>query len=358
MLVKKKTKNKVGSALVILMLTGSLTACSPAQNQSPDKNQATEVEGFVMGTVISQKVYGQNGQKAADETMARMQYLDGLLTFNAPEGDIYKLNENAGQKKVELNPITLNIIKKAQQVAELSNGAFDVTVGPLVKSWGIGTEQERVPSPEEIKKLLPLINYKDLAVDDPAAGLNKAGQMVDLGGIAKGYAGDEAIQIYKKNGITSGFVNIGGNVVTLGSKPDGSPWTVGIRNPRPREGMSGQSIVGTVTVTDKAVVTAGDDQRYFEQAGKRYHHILDPHTGYPAQSDLVSVTLITDSSFDADALDTAVFILGLEKGKEILRRYGGVEAVFLTTDKKIYVTDGLKGNFKLHDESHEFQYVE
>lgn len=354
-IVKKKTKNKLASFLVLFLGIGILTACSPG---SQGKEQVTEVEGFAMGTVISQKVYGPNGQKAVEETTARINYLESLLTFNAQEGDIFKLNANAGKQKVELNPITIEILKKAQQVAELSNGAFDVTVGPVVKSWGIGTDQERVPTQEELNKLLPLINYKDLEVDGNSAGLKRPGQMVDLGGIAKGYAGDEAIKIYKRNGIKSGFINLGGNVVTLGSKPDGSPWTVGIRNPRPKAPMSGQQIVGTVTVTDKAVVTAGDDQRFFELDGKRYHHIIDPHTGYPAQSDLMSVTLITDSSFDADALDTAVFILGLEKGKKLIQQYGGVEAVFITTDKKIYVTDGLKGNFKLHDESNEYQYVE
>jgi len=352
-LVKKQTRTRTFIYLISLLMTAfTVTACS-----SP-AGKAVEDEGFAMGTVITQKVYGANGKTATAEAMQRLEYLDKLLTFNAPEGDVYALNINAGKGEVNLNPITLKILNKAQQVAELSNGAFDVTVGPLVKSWGIGTEQQHVPAAEEIHNLLALVNYKDLYLNGQSAGLKKVGQMVDLGGIAKGYAGDEVVQIYKKHGIDSGFVNIGGNVVTLGSKPDGSPWTVGIRNPRPQEGVSGQQIVGTVTVNNKAVVTAGDDQRYFEQDGKRYHHILDPHTGYPAESDLMSVTLITDSSFDADALDTAVFILGLEKGKELLRKYGGIEAVFITKDKKIYVTDGLKSNFQLHDESHEYQYIE
>ena len=352
LIVKKQTRKKLASLLVMIMITGILTACNSKTNQ------LTEDQGFAMGTVISQKVYGANGQAAIDETMKRIKELEGLLTFNLPEGDINNLNKNAGKTKVELNPVTLKVINKAQKVAELSNGAFDITVGPVVKLWGIGTEQERVPTTEEIHKLLPLINYKDLYVDELSGGLKNAGQMVDLGGIAKGYAGDEAIQIYKKNGIKSGFINLGGNVVTMGSKPDGSPWTVGIRNPRPQEGIGEQQLVGTITVTDKAVATAGDDQRFFIQDGKRYHHIIDPHTGYPAQSDLMSVTLVTNSSFDADALDTAVFILGLEKGKELIRQYGGIEAVFITTDKRIYVTEGLKGNFKLHDASNEYKYIE
>jgi len=176
-----------------------------------------------MGTVISQKVYGANGQAAIDETTKRIKELEELLTFNLPEGDINNLNKNAGKEKVELNPVTLQVINKAMKVAELSNGAFDITIGPVVKLWGIGTEQERVPTTEELHKLLPLVNYKDLYVDEHSAGLKNAGQMVDLGGIAKGYAGDEAIKIYKKNGIKSGFINLGGNVVTMGKKPMEAP---------------------------------------------------------------------------------------------------------------------------------------
>ncbi|MBC2728487.1 FAD:protein FMN transferase [Desulfosporosinus sp.] len=335
----------------MILAVGILTACNS------NKNETVEADDFAMGTVISQKVYGANGQAAVDEVMEKINYLDRLLTFNASEGDIYKLNENAGIQTVELDSETVKIIKKAQEVAVLSNGAFDITVGPLVRSWGIGTNQEHIPSNEELKNLLPLVNYQDIYIDESSVGLKKAGQMVDLGGIAKGYAGDVAKEIYQKNGIHSAFINIGGNVVTLGKKPDGTPWKAGIRNPRPVGDQSGQ-IVGIVKVANKAVVTAGDEQRYFEKDGQRYHHILDPDTGYPAKSDLMSVTLVTESSLEADALDTAVFILGLEKGKELLRQYGGVEAVFITADKKIYVTEGLKGNFEFHDESKQFEYIE
>lgn len=368
---KKETQKRLVSIVLVILATGLLTACSNTKinsnsnpssqsNQSDQSNQqAYTAEEIAMGTVISQKVYGVNGQAAMKETMDKIKDLEALLTFNAPEGDIYKLNENAGKAKVELNPETIKIINKAQEVSELSGGAFDVTVGPIVKNWGIGTEQQRIPAPEEIKNLLPLVNYKDLVVAGNSASLKRAGQMVDLGGIAKGYAGDIAMEIYKKNGIQSAFINLGGNVVTLGNKPDGTPWAVGIRNPRAKtDQTNGQGIVGSVSVTDKAVVTAGDDQRYFEKEGKRYHHIIDARTGYPAESDLMSVTLITDSSFDADAVDTAVFILGLEKGRELIEKQEGIEAVFITKDKKIYVTEGLKGNFKFLDESKEYQYVE
>jgi len=350
-----KNKKRLASMLLFIFLAGILTACNTTIDRG-NQAEGYEADTFAMGTVISQKVYGDNGELTSDQVIRKIKYLEELLTFNAPLGDINEINKNAGIKDIKLDPETIKIIAKAQEVAKLSAGAFDITVGPLVKAWGMGTDLARIPTKEELQKLLPLVDYRSLTVDKDSVGLKKVGQLLDLGGIAKGYAGDAALEIYKQKGIESAYISLGGNVVTLGSKPDGSPWKIGISNPRP-QGSKANQLVGAVKVTDKAVVTAGDYQRYFEEGGQRYHHILDPTTGYPAKSDLMSVTLVTDSSLVADALDTAVFILGYEKGKELLRKYGGVEAIFITQDKKIYVTDGLKDTFEFMDESQEFEYV-
>lgn len=183
--------------------------------------------------------------------------------------------------------------------------------------------------------------------------LKKVGQSIDLGGIAKGYAGDEAIKIYKKHGIESAYINLGGNVVVLGKKPNGKPWKIGIQNPRDIKGK----YIGIVEVSDKAVITSGDYERYFEENGKRYHHIFDPNTGYPANSGLISATIITGLSIEGDALSTAVFVLGLEKGIELVESLEGVEGIFITEDKNIYVTSGLENNFIFSNESKEFNYV-
>lgn len=344
MLVQPENQKRLIALAMILVIASWLLASSGTNANIEADSKVFTADSFAMGTVISQKVYGEDGQAAVDEAIAKISYLDGLLTFYDSQGDIYRLNKNAGNGLVKLDPETIRIIEKAQQVAALSGGTFDITVGPLVKAWGIGTDGERIPSSQELHALLPLIDYQKVAIDDNSVSI-KRGQMVDLGGIGKGYAGDAVIEVYKRHGIASAYVNLGGNVVTLGSKPDGSPWRVGIRDPRPPiDGLAHD--LGIVAVVDKAVVTAGDDQRYFLAGGQRYHHILDPATGYPARSDLMSVTLVTDSSLDADALDTAVYILGLDKGRELLRQYGGVEAIFVTTDKKVYVTDGLKANFE------------
>lgn len=353
MIVKTRTTKTLVYIALVILLAGLLSACN-AKDEAMDSPQVTTSNESVMGTALLQKIYGPKGQAVIDETFNRMKYLEGLLTFNAPEGDVHKVNEKAGIESVKLDPITVNIIKKSIEVAERSNGAFDVTIGPLVKSWGIGTEMQRVPTQKEINQLLPLVNYKDIQIDGQWVGLRKPGQMMDLGGIAKGYAGDEAIAIYKKHGIKSGFVSLGGNVVCLGGKPDGSPWTVGIRNPRSADSIGGKEIIGTIEVKDKAVTAAGDDQRYFMKNGQRYFHILNPHTGYPAETDLMSVTLISDSSLESDAYDTAVFILGLEKGMELVKQLG-MDAVFITKNKKIYITEGLKENFKLLDNNSEYE---
>ena len=320
------------------------------------KPKAFESQDFALGTIINQQVYGANAEKAAQEVSAKIKEMDALWTVNSPGGDINKLNEHAGQGYVTLEPETISILREARKISDLSGGAaFDITVGPLVKAWGIGTDNPQVLSDDVVKQLLPLVNYRDVLVDEAnnSASLQKPGQMVDLGGIAKGYIGDMAVAIYKQNGITSAFANLGGNVVTVGAKPDGSAWKVGIQNPR---GQNGE-IVGVVSVTDKAVVTSGDYQRYFIKDGHRYCHIIDPHTGYPADSGLMSVTIIASSSTIADGLAKA-FVLGLDKGMELIESYGQAEAIFITTDKKIYVTPGLQGNFQLEDASNEYTYVQ
>lgn len=331
----------------------SLFVFSPGCDRQPKPVQTQE---FALGTIVNQLVYGKNAHKAAKEVSVMIKERDGLWTINQPGGDINNLNRHAGQEAVQLKPETIDLLIKAGRISDLSRGAaFDITVAPLVKAWGIGTEHARVPSDEEIKALLPLVNYLDVQVDEASntASLRKPGQMADLGGIAKGYIGDLAMRIYKKNGITSAFVNLGGNVVVLGRRPDGTPWKVGIQDPR---GQNGE-IVGFVDAVDQAVVTSGDYQRYFIQDGKRYCHILDPHTGTPADSGLMSVTIVAASSTDADGLAKA-YVIGLKQGLELVKRYGKAEAIFIANDKKIYVTPGLKGKFHLEDGANGYQYIQ
>lgn len=329
-----------------------ITACGDSASES----EAVTAEDFALDTIIDQEVYGENAQTAADAVSAEIKSLDDLWSVESTTGDVYKLNQMAGQGYVKVDPKTIALLQEAKKISDLSNGAaFDITVAPLVNAWGICGDDPQIPSDDVIASLLPLVDYHDVLIDDEnsSAALANAGQMIDLGGIAKGYIGDLAIDTYKENGITSAFINLGGNVVVLGSKPDGSSWKVGIQNPRGET----TDIVGYVEVTDKAVVTSGDYQRYFIKDGKRYCHIIDPTTGYPIDNGLMSVTVIADSSADADGLAKAI-VLGLDKGMKLIEEYGNAEAIFITTDKKIYVTSGLEDSFHFEDASNEYTYVQ
>ncbi len=345
--MRTKSIIKIFFLLIVPLI---VTSCS--RGEEPHYS----MQEFHMGTIITEKVYGENAEKAAREAMDKIVGIEGLMSLDAEGSEIKKLNDNSGKSWVELSPETIYVLEKSKEFSDLSGGTFDITVGPLVKAWGISTDNQRIPGDDELKNLVSLTDYNDLLIDKSSnrAMLKREGQMVDLGGIAKGYAADCAIEIYKKHGIKSAIINLGGNVKVLGSKPDGTPWKIGIQNPRAPIGK----IVGIVEVTDKTVVSSGDYQRYFIEDSVRYHHIIDPRTGRPADSGLMGVTVITDSSIDADALSTAAFVLGLEKGMELVESLDGVEAVFIDVDKKIYVTDGLKGKFIFEDESKEYEYVE
>lgn len=347
----------VKKVAIVVLIVILLASCSyKPEKKAQDFQQPTETESFAMGTVIVQRVFGDNAQKAVDEVNMRIKGLENKMTINTPGGEINELNAMAGKGSIALSEDTFFVLKNALRYADLSGGAFDVTVGPLVKAWGVFTDNPRVPSQDEINTLLSLVDYKKITVDSETlhAGLENSGQIVDLGAIAKGYAGDEAVNIYRSYGIKSAYVNLGGNVVALGNKPDGSPWKIGVQNPRAESGR----YLGILEVSDKAVVTSGDYERFFEADGKRYHHIIDPKTGYPADSGLISVTIVAERSIDADALSTAVFVLGPDEGMKLVEKIEGIEAVFVSGDKKVFTTEGLKSVFTFTDKSREFEYVE
>jgi FAD:protein FMN transferase len=331
---------------VLLFISLLFVSCSD--------NTPFETQGFSMGTVITERVFGKNSEKAAGEVLKRISVLDKMMTINSPGGDINHLNSNAGKDFVKISNESMFVLGVALKYAKLSEGEFDITIGPLVKAWLIGTDNPRIPERSEIDSLLKLTDYNDLILDgnNGKAKLLRKGQIVDLGGIAKGYAGDESIKIFRKHGISSAYVNLGGNVVVLGKKPDGSLWNIGIQNPRSANG----SYIGILHLSDMAVVTSGDYERFFEKDGIRYHHILDKRTGYPARSGLISATIVYKSSIDADALSTSVFILGMNEGYKVLKTIKGAEAVFITDKKEIYITNGLKDIFTFSDSTNEFSY--
>ncbi|MEI6602430.1 MAG: FAD:protein FMN transferase [Clostridia bacterium] len=337
--------------LCLVLLISILTvSCTQVEN-------GYDAQGFAMGTVITQHIFSANAEKITGKVLDKIKQLEKIMTINAPGSEVDFLNASAGNGKwVKLDPEIIYVMKKALDFGARSNGAFDITVGPLVKAWGIFTDHPKIPSPAALVQLKKLINYKDLSIDEStsSARLRLKGQIVDLGGIAKGYAGDVAKEIYLKNGVTSAYISLGGNIVALGSKPDGTPWNVGIQNPRLPNGK----YLAVIPVQNKSVVTSGDYERFFMKNNIRYHHILDTKTGYPSDSGLISTSIISDLSIDGDALSTSTFVLGLEKGMALIESLPGVEAIFITKDKKIYVTSGLKDIITFTDDGKEFTYVE
>jgi thiamine biosynthesis lipoprotein len=240
-------------------------------------------------------------------------------------------------------------VRKALQYAKISGGAFDPSIGPIVKLWNIGMEGERVPENWEITAALPLVDWTAVRTDEKASTvyLERPGMRLDLGAIAKGYAADEISRILVERNVRAAIVDLGGNILAYGKKKDGSPWRIGVQNPFSERG----EYLGIVTIPGGTVVTSGIYERFFIQDGKRYHHILDTTTGRPVESDLVSVSVLAPSSIDADGLSTTLFALGREKGFALLKTLPGVEAIFVDAGKRLYFSPGASKIFTLSDES-------
>ncbi|ACL75875.1 FAD:protein FMN transferase [Ruminiclostridium cellulolyticum] len=338
---------------IVISFSYNLCGCS----KSNTGNHYVEKESYQMGTIISQKIYGTNAEITADKITQRLKSIEENMSVNIETSTINQINSHSGQAEVfRINSDIYNILIMAEKFSSLSDGAFDITVGPLVKEWGVFTNHPHIPSQKRIKELLKLVSYKSINInrEKMTFRLPVKGQMVDFGAIAKGYAADEAVKICSSNGVKSAYINLGGNVYVVGHKPDKTTWRIGIQNPRAADGK----YIGILSVSDKTVVTSGDYERFFMKNGIRYHHILDPRTGYPSNSDLMSSTIVTNSSICADALSTATFVMGLKKSRELLKKLDGIDAVFITKDKKVYVSEKLKRYFTFYDESGEFTYVE
>ncbi|MBZ9636453.1 FAD:protein FMN transferase [Clostridium sp. FP1] len=334
---------------MVLLLSIPIFLVSCKSNAKP-----VEKETYMMGTIVQLKVYGKNSEKATELALKRISDIESKMSVNIKSSEITKLNAKAGVSGEKLSKDTYSVIEKAVKYSKLTGGSLDVSIEPIVKLWGIGTDKARVPSKSEIEEKLKLVDYKDIILDskNSTVQLRRTGQAIDLGAIAKGYTADEIKKVLIDNKVNSALINLGGNVFAVGSKPDGTSWNIGIQNPLDTRGQ----YLGTISVTDKSMVTSGNYERYFIVDGKRYHHIFDPKTGYPSEAGLISATIVSDNSIDGDALSTSTYILGLSKGIKLIESIKGVEAIFVTSDKKVYVTAGLKDSFNLTNK--EFTYEE
>jgi FAD:protein FMN transferase len=302
----------------------------------------------LLGTSCEITVYEGGSTSAIDAAFARIVEIDARMTINAADSEVSLVNEAAGQHPVRVGLDVFNVIKRGLEFSALGDGTFDITVAPLVKLWGIGTATAHIPQPEEIKRVLSIVGYGNIELreKDSSILLKKRGMGIDLGSIAKGYAADEAERVLGEHGVRSALINLGGNVLTMGRKPDGTRWRIGIQNPDEPRGTH----LGVVEIARGSVTTAGTYERFFESGGRRYFHILNAKTGYPAWNGLAAVSIVAPDSMAADGYDTLVFTLGLEGGKKLVEStHGAIEAIFITEKHEVYVTSGLRSSFTLSD---------
>lgn len=322
-------KKHVAFVLILPLLLAACSISGPATKHSR--------ELFAMDTKITLTAYGPKGEQALEEAAQELQRLDALLSTGNADSEISQLNSRGAGS---LSADSQAIIQEALRLYSSTGGAFDITVYPLMKLWGFAGGTHWVPTEQERMETLKLIGADQVHLENGACRLGP-GQMIDLGGIAKGYASDRLMEIFRKSGVSSAMVSLGGNIQTLNTKPDGSAYRIAIRSP-----SDPQKYVGFLSVANQAVVTSGGYERYFEENGHRYHHILDPQTGLPAESGLASVTIVSSSGMLADGLSTALFIMGLEQAEAYWRSSGAdFEAVFVTDQGAIYITQGLAGRF-------------
>jgi thiamine biosynthesis lipoprotein len=326
----------------------ALVAATAGCGSRPEPTASIRMD--LLGTLCKITTWGP-AAPAVDAAFERIGEIDERMSATRDTSEVARVNAAAGVAPVAVSPDTFAVIRAALAFSRLGDGRFDLTVGPLVKLWGIGTDDARVPAPAEIASALGRIGWRDVVLSDADSTvfLRRTGMAIDLGAIAKGYAADEAAAVLASRGVKTALVDLGGNILTLGAKPDGSPWRIGLQDPDP--GVPRGSHIGTLEFeASRAVVTSGTYERYFVRDGVRYHHLLDTATGRPVANGLVAVTIFTARSIDADGWSTLAFASGLERGRSLVEATrGDVEALFFTDTFEVYATAGVRDRLKLSD---------
>lgn len=326
-------KNWLSAAL--LSAAFLLTGCSGAPAQGPET-----ATFFAMDTAMDFTVYGDAA--LLDEAETLIGSLEEQVSVTDEHSDIYAI-DHTGSGSLSGNAAEL--MEQALELCRRTGGALDISVYPIVQAWGFTTGSYQVPDEETIQSLLPLVDYTQIQYDAATGVVTlPEGMEIDLGSVAKGYAGQLAAQMLRNSGVESALLNLGGNVQTVGAKPDGSPWQIGIKDPQ------GEDAMMVLSVEDQAVVTSGGYERYFEQDGQTYWHVMDPSTGHPADSGLISVTIVGDEGVVCDGLSTALFVMGLEKAADLWAQSCDFEAVFVTASGEVYITEGLRDRFALTEQ--------
>lgn len=295
---------------------------------------------FAMDTFFTLTAYGPQAEEGLESCILRVRELEDLLSVTAEGSDVRKIN---GDGFTSVSTDTYWLIKTAKEICGETEGALDITLYPVLREWGFTTGAYTIPKQEKLEELLQRVDYSQIYLNEEARTISvPAGSELDLGAVAKGYTGDCLMNILKEQGVTSAMLDLGGNIQTLGTKPDGSPWRIAVKNP-----FDSSEMIGVLEVVDKAVITSGSYERYFVgEDGNRYWHILDPADGYPADSGLVSVTIVGESGTRCDGLSTALFVMGKERAVDFWEQHSDFEMILVTEDGKIYFSEGLEDCFE------------
>ncbi|MBC8569332.1 FAD:protein FMN transferase [Zongyangia hominis] len=322
---------------------------------SARKGEAANSERFMMDTIISQTVYGPKAQETVNLVNDQLSRFENLISMHLDGSEVAQINKNAGMGYVKVSKETFDLISVAKTMSEQSGGLFDITIAPLTNLWGITSGNTRIPSQQEIDEAKALVDYRDILLNEEETSimLRRKGQALDLGGIAKGMASDMVREIYGEQKITSADISLGGNVLVIGKNPQGKDFSIGIRDPR----GTANEMIAAITMENKVEATTGDYERYFEKDGKRYHHVIDPRTGYPCETDLIQATVVCENGMMADFLSTTLFMMGRDQVLKYADN-GVFDFIIVDKDKNVYVSPGLQDSFRQNGEKGEYTFYE
>ncbi len=317
---------------------------APVATSSPAVVKRAQMHMGTLVTVTAVAPMDAQAQQAVAAAFREIHRLEELLSTWIPASELSRVNDSAGREAVTVSPETFELLARSKEIAELTQGGFNIAVGPAVEAWSV-TERMSIPTKDELDRLKEIVDQAQIRLDARARTvfLLKQGMRIDVGGIGKGFAADRAVVVMQAAGATAGVVALSGDIKTFGRFPDGAKFQFGIRHPR-NEG----AVLATLDLENEAISTAGDYERFFERNGVRYHHILDPVTLEPARQ-CQSVTVIASEGTLADGLDTGLFVMGPERGMALVERLDGVEAVIVDRDGKVMVSSGLKDRIRYHE---------
>ena len=332
---------RTAAAAMCVILAAGMTACGKKTDsvlsESVSENDKYSSDIFAMDTYMSLTAYGEKAEDAVTEAIHEIQRLDAMFSVGNTDSDVTTANM---QGSATVSDETAYLVEQSLEISRKTDGAFDITIYPVMELWGFTTKNYKVPQADELQETLKRVSYENVSLKDHELVLKNNAQ-IDFGGIAKGYTSSRVMQIFKEYGIEHGMVNLGGNVQTLGTKTDGTAWRVAIQSPQ-----GGNQYLGVLETSDQAVITSGGYERYFEENGVTYHHIIDPKTGYPSDSDLTSVTIVCADGTKADALSTSFFVMGLQKAESFYENTDlDFDVILLTKDNQIYISEGIAQNF-------------